>query len=235
MKTNFKISKKPRHSLVGKRHDILLFFQIIAMRASSLAIVFIYTFFITFNIGYSEKYRLCIVDGKGKFKKSQNYCPKLDNPDSKVECVVAFDRLDCLRRISKGTVDFSVFSAEDLVTSQIAGVEILLTNELRFTKDPYEYQVVAVVDIRSGIKSRHDLKGKRYCHPGYGHEYEWSTILSNFFEASVATPSCDQSLTLTENRIKATADFFGSACKAGPWVHNPKLEVALSKYNYNSL
>lgn len=178
----------------------------------------------------SEKFRLCIVDGKGRFKKSQAYCSNLDSPDSKVECVVALDRLDCLRRIAKGTVDFSVFSPEDLVTSENAGVEILLTNELRFTKHSYDYRIVAVVDNRSGIRSRHDLKGKRYCHPGYGHNTEWSRILSNFFEASVSTTSCDQKLTLIENRIKATSEFFGSACKAGPWVHNTKLDMSLSKY-----
>lgn len=45
-----------------------------------------------------------------------------------------FCRLDCLRRISKGTVDFSVFTAEDLVTATNSQVEVLLTNELRFSK-----------------------------------------------------------------------------------------------------
>lgn len=194
------------------------------------SIPLICTFFAIFHAVHAEKYRLCVVDGKGRFKKSQVYCSRLDQADSKVECVVAIDRLDCLRRISKGTVDFSVFTAEDLVTSENAGVEILLTNELRFTKNPHEYQIVAVVDNRSGIKSRHDLKGRRYCHPGYGYESDWSTVLSNFFEETVATASCDEKLTLTENRIKATADFFGSACKAGPWVHNPKLDLKLSKY-----
>lgn len=200
------------------------------MLSWTITIWWTFLFLVIQNTGSAEKYRLCVVDGRGKFKKSQIYCSKLDSLDSKVECVVALDRLDCLRRISKGTVDFSVFTPEDLVTSENAGVEILLTNEVRFTKNPYDYQVVAVIDNNSGIKSRHDLKGKRYCHPGYGYETDWTTILSNFFEASVVTASCDQNLTLTENRIKATGDYFGSACKPGPWVHNPELDIALSKY-----
>lgn len=45
------------------------------------------------------------------------------------------DRLDCLRRISKGTADFSVFSAEDLVTAVNTQVEVLLINELRYNKN----------------------------------------------------------------------------------------------------
>lgn len=182
----------------------------------------------------AEKYRLCIVDGKGRFKKSEKYCPKLDQPGSKVECVVAVDRLDCLRRLAKRSVDFSVFTAEDIMTAENAGIEdILLINELRFTPELFEYQVVAVIDNRANIKSRHDLKDKKFCHPGYGYEADWTRILSNYLEASVATPSCDQSLTLIENRVKATSDFFGSACKAGPWVNNPQLDTLLKeKYQH---
>lgn len=36
--------------------------------------------------------KLCVVDGKGGFKKSGRYCPLLDHPDSRVECVLGIDR-----------------------------------------------------------------------------------------------------------------------------------------------
>uniref|UniRef100_A0A6P7F5N0 Transferrin n=1 Tax=Diabrotica virgifera virgifera TaxID=50390 RepID=A0A6P7F5N0_DIAVI len=181
-----------------------------------------------------EKYKLCVVDGKGSLKKSQRYCPDLDVADSKVECVVAPDRTDCLRQILKGKADFSVFSPEDLVAANNEGVQILVTNELRYVNTPFDYEVVAVVDKKSGIKSRHDLKGKNYCHPGHGYETDWTKILANFFEASVTTPSCDPLLSLSENRVKATSDFFGAACKAGPWVHDPILDIQL-KRKYTNL
>lgn len=176
-----------------------------------------------------EKYKLCIVDGKS-FKKSLKYCPDLDtDPDSKVECVVALDRTDCMRQVLKGKADFSVFSPEDLVTANNEGIQILVTNELRFSDTPYEYEVVAVVDKHSGIRSRHDLKGKKYCHPGYGIERDWSKVLANFFEASVVTQSCDPKLPLFENRIKATSTFFHAACKAGPWVNDALRDMQLKK------
>ncbi|KAG5884685.1 hypothetical protein JTB14_000382 [Gonioctena quinquepunctata] len=180
---------------------------------------------------YCEKYKLCVVDGKGKFKKSQRYCPKLDlTADSKVECIVAPDRLDCLRKISKGKAHFSVFTPEDLITAESEAIELLLTTELRYSiEDKYEYEVVAVIDNKSNIKSRHDLEGKKFCHPGFGYDTDSTKILANFFEASVVPPSCDTSITLSENRIKATASFFKAACKAGPWVNDPRLDRQLKK------
>ncbi|CAH1959218.1 unnamed protein product [Acanthoscelides obtectus] len=186
------------------------------------------------QFGVCKKYRVCIVDGKGNFKKSAKYCPDLDKPESGVECVLAFDRLDCLRRISKGTVDFSVFAPEDLLASVNAGVDLLVTNELRYTNEKFEYEVVAVIDNNSRIKSKHDLRGKRLCHPGFGYETDWNKILANYFEASVVIPSCDPKLAVTENRIKASSKFFSAACKAGPWVHNPFLEKEL-KRKYSNL
>ncbi|XP_074025807.1 transferrin 3 [Leptinotarsa decemlineata] len=179
---------------------------------------------------YCDKYRLCVVDGKGHFKRSQRYCPQLDMAvDSKVDCIVAPDRSDCLRKILKGKADFSVFAPEDLITASSEGVQLLVTNELRYINEEHEYEVVAVIDNNSEIKSRHDLGGKKFCHPGYGYETDWTRILSNFFEASVVTPSCDPHLTLSENRIKATAEFFQSACKAGPWVNDPVLDNQLKE------
>lgn len=75
--------------------------------------------------------RVCIVEGRGAYKKATKFCPTLERT-SKVECVIGLDRLDCLRRIHKGSAHFGVFSSEDLVAARWAGVEILITNEMRF-------------------------------------------------------------------------------------------------------
>ncbi|XP_068910367.1 transferrin [Tenebrio molitor] len=186
------------------------------------------------SCAYSEKFKLCIVDGRGGFKRSGRYCPTLDKPESKAECVLGIDRLDCLRKIAKGQADFSVFTPEDLVTATNSEIEVLLTNELRYTETKYEYEVVAVVQDSAGIASKHDLKGKKFCHPGYGYETDWTRILSNYLEASVIPQSCETKFTITENRIRASSQFFKSACKAGPWVHNPKLDQEL-KQKYPNL
>lgn len=58
----------------------------------------------------------------------------------------------------------------NLCTNAILQISIL---------DDFEYEVVAIINNHAGIKSRHDLKGKRYCHPGYGYETDWTRILAN--------------------------------------------------------
>lgn len=45
--------------------------------------------------------------------------------------------------------------------------------------EKYEYSVVAVVSDDSGINSKYDLQDKKLCHPGYGYESDWTSILSN--------------------------------------------------------
>lgn len=81
---------------------------------------------------------MCIVEGRGTYKKATKYCPILEET-SKIECIVGYDRLDCLRRIQKGFAHFGVFSSEDLVIGRWAGAEILITNEMRFNNRKFFY------------------------------------------------------------------------------------------------
>ncbi|KAL3278705.1 hypothetical protein HHI36_016239 [Cryptolaemus montrouzieri] len=180
---------------------------------------------------HAGKFRICAVDGRGSFKRATRYCPALNTPDSQAQCVIGMDRLDCLRKISKKQADFAVFTPEDLIVASNSAIEALIINELRFSDVKYEYEVVAVLDKKAGIKSRHDLQDKRFCHPGYGYQSDWTTILSNYLEASIVPQMCQPELSLTENRIKSSSEFFKSACKAGPWVNNITLDFELkSKY-----
>jgi hypothetical protein len=41
---------------------------------------------------------------------------------------------------------------------------------------------------------------------------------------------CESDLSLAESRIKASANFFGPTCKAGPWVPDENLDQILSEY-----
>lgn len=70
--------------------------------------------------------RVCIVEGRGTYKKGTKFCPTLEQ-NSKLECVIGTDRLDCLRRIHKGSAHFGVFSSEDLVAARWAGVEVKIS------------------------------------------------------------------------------------------------------------
>lgn len=81
--------------------------------------------------------RVCFVEGRGTYRKANKHCPTLEQK-SNIECVVGIDRMDCLRRIHKGTAHFGVFSSEDLVTARWAGIEVLVTNEMRYHNSEYQ-------------------------------------------------------------------------------------------------
>ena len=45
--------------------------------------------------------------------------------------------------------------------------------------EPFEYQVVAVIDNRYEVSTLGDLRGSRFCHPGHGYEADWTDTLAN--------------------------------------------------------
>uniref|UniRef100_A0A1B0BXC0 Transferrin n=1 Tax=Glossina palpalis gambiensis TaxID=67801 RepID=A0A1B0BXC0_9MUSC len=187
----------------------------------------------TTEIPDDGKLRLCIVESRGIYRKTPKFCPTLE-ATSNIECVVGVDRLDCVRRIHKGTAHFGVLSSEDLVAARWASVEILVASELRLHNTPFEYEIVAVVDNEADIHTVHDLRGAKLCHPGYGLENHWTEILANYFESTLISKSCDSGISLTEDKIRASARYFGPSCKAGPWVPDPKQDRLL-KDRYPSL
>ncbi|XP_046975577.1 transferrin-like [Vanessa cardui] len=190
--------------------------------------------------GSDGNLRVCIVEGRGPLKRGATFCPLLDAEDSGLECVLGSDQLDCLRRISKGTVDFGVFSPEDLIAAQWANIDVLVTNELRNRHRPFERSVVAVVSNR--ILPEHEssldavLRNSTLCHPGVGVNTlrPLSDTLSGYLESLIIPRACDPELTLTENRLKAIGEFFNRACKAGPWVPDRDGDLEL-KRKYRSL
>ncbi|CAG9789710.1 unnamed protein product [Diatraea saccharalis] len=191
--------------------------------------------------GENGNLRLCVVEGRGAFKRASKYCPVLDAEKSGVECVLGTDRLDCLRRINKGTVDFGVFSPEDLVAAQWANIDVLVTNELRTRARPFERSIVAVANKRilsEGVTSLHNImKNTTLCHPGVGGVEDLRSLsdtLTGYLESLIIPKSCEPKLSLAENKIKALADFFGKSCKAGPWVLDAHRDNEL-KSRYSSL
>ncbi|XP_063543762.1 transferrin [Cydia strobilella] len=185
--------------------------------------------------GTDGKLRLCVVEGRGSYKRASKYCPVLDQSDSGVECVIGQDRLDCLRRMSKGVVDFGVFSPEDLIATQWANINVLVTDEIRLRPRKFASSIVAVIhksllpglDTVSSVHSI--LKGSRMCHIGLGADERrpLSETLTEYLESLVTRKSCNSDLSVAENRIKGMADMFGNSCRAGPWVLDAKRDAEL--------
>lgn len=174
-----------------------------------------------------QKYRICVTE-KSNNKKYTKYCPILDKSGSKAACVLGHSRLDCLRKILQGQADFGVFEAEDIiVASSYKNADVLITNEIRRFNTPFEYEVFPVVRKSSNITRISQLNGKKFCHPGYGFETEWTKVIAQYFEARVVMPVCDADLTAVENDLKSTSQFFKAACKPGPRVLDRKLDTKL--------
>jgi len=172
--------------------------------------------------------KICIVENRGSFKRAEKYCPIIEK-QSQLRCVVGVDRLDCARKIHKGYAHFGVFSSEDLLASRWAGLELLVTSEIRFHDTPFEYDLVVVVDNEANINNAGDLRAARMCHPGKGLENAWNDILSDYLESVMTAKLCESDLSIVESRIKASAAFFGPSCKAGPWVSDPVQDKILSR------
>ncbi|CRK98392.1 CLUMA_CG011751, isoform A [Clunio marinus] len=185
------------------------------------------------SITKSEKLRICIVENRGSFHRTEKFCPTLEK-QTNIECIIGVDRSDCARRISKGYAHFGVFSSEDLVGARWASLEILVTSEIRFHSEPFEYGVVVVVDNEANIHSAADLKSSHLCHPGKGLDNNWNDIISDYLENVMVARGCETEITLPESRIKATANYFAESCKAGPWVNDPMQDKKL-KAKYPSL
>ncbi|XP_026318492.1 transferrin-like [Hyposmocoma kahamanoa] len=142
--------------------------------------------------------------------------------------------------MSKGLVDFGAFSAEDLVAAQWANVDVLVTNQLKLRQRNFARNIVAVVsrkilpDNRTAVSAI--LMNRTLCHPAADVDdlKPLSDTLGQYLESLVTAKSCDPKLSLAENRLKTTAEFFGKACKAGVWVPD-KVRDAELKRTYPSL
>ncbi|XP_055920328.1 transferrin [Eupeodes corollae] len=215
-------------------------FIVVHVKMKPIRFLFYLLVIVSLKVASSEKswnddgkIRVCIVEGRGNYRKTPLFCPTLE-AQTNMECVVGLDRLDCVRRIHKGTAHFGVFSSEDLVAARWATVEILVTSELRFHDTPFEYEVVAVVDNEADIHSVYDLRQAKLCHPGHALEHHWTEVLANYFESLLVPKTCDPNLSLTEDRIRASSNYFGPSCKAGPWVPDP-VQDRILKRKYPSL
>ncbi|PNF38438.1 hypothetical protein B7P43_G04014 [Cryptotermes secundus] len=181
-----------------------------------------------------QKYHICVTE-KSNNKKYTKYCPLLEKSGSKAACVTGNSRLDCLRKVLQGRADFGVFQAEDIVVaSSYKNPDVLITNEIRMFDTPFEFEVYPVVRKSSNITRISQLQGKKFCHPGYGYEPQWTKVISEYFEARVVTPICDTDVTAAENIFKSSSQFFKATCKAGPWVPDHKLGTKLMQ-TYSNL
>nr|CAD7195356.1 unnamed protein product [Timema douglasi] len=184
----------------------------------------------------TEADRICVVDKINSTKKFSTYCPVLESKNTMAECVLGFSRMDCFRKIYKGQADFGVFQPEDLLAaaSYDSGSVAVINNIRTFPKQLFETELAAVVRKSANITFLNQLRGQKFCHPGYGYDtFDWTPIMTRYFESRVVPQLCESELTLAENRLKASSEYFKMACKAGPWVADAELDIKLKEKYHN--
>ncbi|XP_076630373.1 transferrin 3 isoform X2 [Colletes latitarsis] len=155
----------------------------------------------------------------------------MSNP---IKCVVTTDRSNCLRQLAMGLADFTVLEPEDLiVATAYREFDILVTTELRlYPNEKQRFEMVVLTN--KNVKTIWDIKDKRFCHPGHDTTDEWTKVFSTYFEKWIMPRECDPEKTMQENKAKETSKFFKSACIAGPWSIDTKLDGSL-KLTYKNL
>ncbi|CAG2066899.1 unnamed protein product, partial [Timema podura] len=89
--------------------------------------------------------------------------------------------MDCFRKIYKGQADFGVFQPEDLLAaaSYDSGSVAVINNIRTFPKQLFETELAAVVRKSANITFLNQLRGQKFCHPGYGYNtFEWTPIMT---------------------------------------------------------
>jgi len=69
----------------------------------------------------------------------------------------------------------------------------------------------------------------KYCHPGYDHDERITRYVLEEFDWKNINIDCGNDTTLTEQKFKALADFYGSSCRPGRWTEDTVLDAYLSK------
>ncbi|XP_015118896.1 transferrin [Diachasma alloeum] len=172
----------------------------------------------------AKKLKLCVVSTAQRARVVEANCGDFRNDG--FECVIASDRIECLRAIVNGRADFAVFQPQDLFVAQsINDGHILVTHEFRlFPEEASYYEMVVLVTDK--IRSLTDLHGKRFCHPGYDiMDYDWTPLFAEYLQNQIIPKKCEDSSSLLENRFAALSEWFKAACFPGPWNFSPDKEV----------
>ncbi|XP_058804849.1 transferrin [Phymastichus coffea] len=164
-------------------------------------------------------------------------CSELKSNSADINCVIADDRLSCLRLLANGLADFTVLEPEDLTilgNGVLDHDDLLVTHELKLFADnqpQYDTEMVAVVKNR--FNNDWVTKDKRLCYIGFevGYQPNYHYHYTSYFERWLINKDCDPRLTSLENRITDLSSHFGSACIAGPWSLDAAYDGELkSKY-----
>ncbi|CAH1116217.1 unnamed protein product [Phaedon cochleariae] len=177
------------------------------------------------------KNKICIenynVDACNNIKRNQIYgC---------TEHIVS--KTDCFLNIDRGLSQIAlVYPEQALLAAPLVSDRVVVIGTVKAKNPPYQTVVIVRKPFRGGFEN---LRGKRFCHPGYKHDELVTKYVLEEFESKILSVNgnfCDAAgnITLVEKRIRSLANFLGNSCKPGIWTEDEVLDRKL-KSKYSSL
>lgn len=181
-------------------------------------------------LGYSHQttYKICATEKVA----STHTCQLLQKGNSQVECVRVVDSVDCALKLVSGEVDFGVFNAEEaLVASRFINEDVAVVGQVKHRSklgEPFAFESVAVVK-KNFTGDFEELRGKKYCHPGFNTNQYWTDRVLKEFEKRVVPHACTSWVPQVRVEMFALAEFFGDSCRPGPWTPEQTFDEKLKK------
>ncbi|KAK5649219.1 hypothetical protein RI129_000248 [Pyrocoelia pectoralis] len=160
-----------------------------------------------------------------------------------VRCKFNLHQVDCLLNIEQDKIDFGRVTPEAALIGAKFLKNVVVLGEFRnnaVKNDSAELSVVVLVR-KTHTGGLRNLRGKKYCHPGFKFNQIATDFILKEFENTVLKENnaegCQNNViteTLFEKEIKAVSDFFGPSCRPGPWIGFEKYDNDFYK-NYSKL
>jgi len=209
------------------------------MKRESYLLGLILWFSIIFVKNSYAKYKICVTETNPSFEE----CQRLEANESQFVCVTVSGVTDCAFKMERGEVDLGIFTAEEviLLSKFDTHEKRVVIGEIRADErdnEHFQFETVAIVEKEIFHGKLHDLKGTKFCHPGFNKPQVWSDRVLKHFESTVLKVNgaeCVKSVgTAVEDELSALSSFFASSCRPGRWADDPYWDMKL-KRKYSKL
>ncbi|KAL1492185.1 hypothetical protein ABEB36_012670 [Hypothenemus hampei] len=153
--------------------------------------------------------------------------------DQEMTCQLVPTKTDCILDADLSLPTLSVLTAEEaFLASGIVSENVVVIGEILEGNVPYRTVVIVKSDYLGGVGDQ--LKGLKYCHPGYDHDKRITRFVLEELDWKAVSLNCEDDKTLTELKYKAFSEFYGDSCRPGTWTEDYEFDAFL-KNKYPSL
>ncbi|KAI5743980.1 hypothetical protein M8J77_024520 [Diaphorina citri] len=185
-----------------------------------------------------KDYKICVPDQYMAECKRMVEVGAASGAGTKLQCIGARDRVDCIHQIQKKVADFTYMEPEDMyIVSKKFDANFIIFKEVRTKVEPtseFRYEAVAVVRNDLKLKNLQGIKGLKSCHTGIGRNVGYKIPLTKLKKSGVLGNINDETMSPRENELKAFSQLFSKACIVGEWSPDAKINENLKK-KYSNL